>query len=244
MIRFSRPRTTKDLYSTELIHEIANDLGITDPEKIVDLKEILERAALNYIRNKKRQGGQYTEAKENKELLRFSKSIEKSKEILKKLFLSANGAEFRLLHSIQSLQISNPKERSALLDLIQCGNGIVDFEALIRLLDAIQTSANLASKENHIFSKKNDTEIVLQWLWEFSDFWEAFSLVKISEGREFNSPAIRILNKITSPINKIVSIQNRILASLIGEAIKLHRKSRNSAGNSNVFLDNPEDMIQ
>lgn len=244
MIKFFPPRKSKDIYSIGLISEIANDLGIKDPEKISDLKEILEQASLSYQKSKKNQARQYTETKEDKELIRFSKSIEKSHRILKDLFDVSLGSSFRFIDSIRNLKTAHLKEKSALYELIHEKEFFIDKKTILSLLEIISLSAKSATKSDHIFTKQTDTEIVFNWLCEFSDFWEAFSKITISEGREYDSPAIRIIIKIIEPINKTVIAKDIITPSLISEAIRIHRKNSNPDSDFNPFTDDPADIGQ
>lgn len=249
MIKYSPARKSKDIYSNELASEIANDLGINEADKISALKEILEEAYLYYVDAKLRQSRQATSKKEDKELLRFSKNLEKSIKILEKLFETSTGSSFRIINEIKNLKTIHEKEQAAILNLIRENKFCIYSDRIISLLDIIAVSAKNASKADHIFEKETDTEIVFFWMSNFIDFWEAFSKIRISEGRYegegiYDSPALRIIEKIIKPLNNHISDSSKITLSLVSEAIKLYRRDHDPETDFNPFIDDLKDIGQ
>jgi hypothetical protein len=244
MIRYIPARKSKDIYSNELVAEIAKDLGINEDDKINTLKEILERAYLDYQKNKQRQSKQGTNKKEDKELLRFLKSMEKSVKILEELFETSLGSGFRILRAIKSLDTIHEEERAALLLLIYKEGPRIKTNTINNILNVISNSCKNALSQRHTFEKQTDTVIVFFWMANFIDFWEAFSEIKISEGREYVSPALRIIEKMIKPLNENIDRDYRITLSLVSEAIKLYRKNYDPDTNFNPFIDDPKDIGQ
>jgi hypothetical protein len=206
MIKFFPERQTPDLYNIEMVNEIYEDLGLQTQEQKHDLKEILEHAAQSFIRAWEAEKVRKTEKQDMDAIEKTLPHLKKCKEIYESIH--AGGAFIRSGFKIKDRVIFQPDKYAEILDQI-----IQDSETV--LIDPLRTI------------NKTKTRLILNWIWQFSDLWEA-SGITLSEGRcvydgEYTSSAINILNKMLVPIKKQIKDPATITSSLLAEALKENR---------------------
>ncbi len=217
------PRKTPDLHSEKDFLRICEKLGISDLEIQADFKECVEEASATYLESRVRNQNRFTEKQEENELERLASYLKKSRDIYRKISNESQMGIFRFLEGFKNANTKYDKEKRAISALSH--NGIfINSSAIEGILDVLYMSAREAINSDYIFSKSNKTDLVLQWLWEFSDEWQECSDVTISEGRydetlmKYDSPAMRILDVLAEPL----CISN----SKIAEAIKAYRENK------------------
>lgn len=226
---FPKRRVANDVYSKEVMSEIAYDLDIKNTEDILLFKECLERSALDFIDSKKSNNLRDTEATENRKLKQLAKSLNKSKKLYSEITTEPQRSSFRYLDGLRTVKTNFTEIREYLFKITHDGF-IIKSEGITNLLSVLEEASKEALKHPYHFGKTNKTDLVLSWLWGFSDEWSELSSVIISEGKEYQSPAMRILEKIRKPINQSLKVKDHITTSQIAEAIIKHRKLKDVKG--------------
>lgn len=188
------------------------------------LMKAIEQATENYLESQKRHEKRFPEKKENEKLKQFENYLKKAKKAYIELSEDSEDSIFRLHAGLKNSKNKdvNKLEKEILEKLIS-QNGILKPEKIKNILEVLENSAKQAQKEEYQLQKLNRTQQALFWLWGFSEEWEEYTDITLSEGRydetlqKYDSPAIRILEELAPS-----GISNSILA----EAIKLYRKEK------------------
>lgn len=202
---YGLPRKTPDLYSSELYEEICSELNIKDHLHKKYFKETIERAALSFLNSKEKNDVRFTKVEEKKELQKLSSYLKKSNDLYKKISDRSQMTSFRLLEGLQKSEISHNETKEVIMALVYDGI-FVNSKAIGNILSVLLQASENAIESDYAFSRENKTELVLQWLWFFSNDWEEISKMTISEGRydeallKYDSPAMRILDKLAKPL--------------------------------------------
>lgn len=216
IIKHGPKRETPDIYSKETYNQICDALGIKDNQQKIYFKETLERAALSFIKQQKRNNNRLTNYKEKDEFKKLAKSLNKTRKIFDKLCNSEQMSNYRFFDVFNL----NDKKDSF-------NNPFANSKEISEFFKALENQA-IQTKDNiYFFGKSNKTQLTLNWLWRFSDDWEEISDVTISEGRydekelKYVSPAMRVLDILAKPLG--------ISNSNIAEAIKIYRVKKNES---------------
>lgn len=223
-------KDASDIYSPEIVSEIAEMLGVDDQYKISQLKDLLEHQADGYFWSIARNDKKHTFKQELAEWERLSRSLNKSKKILSSLI--GQGTSFRL-HG--ALKDSSNLSRAAICIRENVYHDYIAQTSFITdILEELEAISARAADENNKYvtaSKSNDTTaLVLNWLYMIMDFWFQNSDIHISEGKDgYVSPSMKILNKMVKPINDNLTYSYRnkyeITHSKLAQAIIKYRKS-------------------
>lgn len=230
MINFVPAHKMADLYSDEVINEIHSDLKMESLDIKADLKKLLERSAQEFVSRKQAQKSQFTEGEEIKKLHQLAKSLNKSNSLFTEISETSRLSIFRFYEGLDNCRANSPQTKQVMLD--NCYDGFFLRKKFIsEVLNVLECAALEATKDHQFrFSKSNNTNLVLHWLWSFSDFWDEYSMVTLSEGRwedgKYDSPAMKILDKIIAPLNLHLPDADRITSSQLAEAIKLYRDKK------------------
>lgn len=223
-IKWSHPRNTPDLYSDSDFANICKKLGISNSKNKKLFKECVERAAQDFIKWQKDNSKKLTLSQETKALEKLAQHLKKSKKAYEVISEESQMSVFRFFHGFKNLKNKHKSEKEFLLNYIIEDGYFLKPEKIKNILEMLENVALEASKQPSIFLKKNKTNLVLQWLWGFSDEWEELSGIKISEGRygekelKYISPAMEVLDELAVPL--------KISNSQIAEAIKVYREKK------------------
>ncbi len=206
MIKFFPERKTPDLYHSDIVNEIFLEIGLQTDEHKHDLKEILEHAAVGFIKSWKAEKLKQTEAQDLKAIEKTLPYLKKCKAIYETI--DTDNGFISTGFGVKPAVFYKPNKYAEALNKI-----IEDTEAV--LIDPMRTS------------NKTKTRLILNWIWEFSDLWEE-SNITLSEGRceengEYKSQAMNILVKMMSPIKNHIEDPTTITSSMIAEALKENR---------------------
>lgn len=232
MIRYKTPRKTPDLYSDELFSEIYTAFKPKSHADEEVFKECLERAAESFLRNKSDNNKRFTEKRQEEEFQKLSNYLRKAKEKYLETTNSAQMGSFRFMSALGSLKPSTKKHeehKRLLFSIVQ--DGYFQYpENIGVLLEVLEQAALETKNQDYIFAKKDKTSLVLVWLWKFSDVWDEYSSITLSEGRyeegKYRSKAMEILEAIIAPINAKLDGKDKITNSQIAEAIITYREKK------------------
>ena len=221
--KYSPPRKTPNLYSDELYNEICDDLKVKESEQKLYFKETIERAAVSLLESKQRNKDRLTDSQEKSELLRLANSLQKSQKIFNSLFAPSQMTRFRVFTSIKPKKTKREEENEKILREI-FGQYHANPDAINLALKALEETFRDAQKHYYSFGKENKTNLVLQWLWYFSDDWVEISNIRFAKNQDYDSPSLRVLKKLIKPINSLLIEEDKITESMLEQAVIKHKK--------------------
>lgn len=237
MITFKTPRNASDLYSKNHFSSICDRLGVSDPKQQEMFKELIERGSQDFLKRQKDNSKKLTPTQETKAFKKLAQHLNKSKKAYAEIAEVSHMSVFRFFKGLSETETKHMEEKSFILDSATDNKIFLKPNVIKNILEILEEAAIEASNQSPIFLKKNKTNLVLQWIWYFSDEWEEISDIKISEGRydekelKYVSPAMQILDELAKPLG--------ITNSQIAEAIKVYREKKKTE----IPFD-PEDYFQ
>lgn len=218
---YSSDRKTPDVYTQKDYSEICIALGVSDEAQKKYFKETIERSAVYLLEAKKSNVDRLTENQEKTELQRLADSLKKSREIFDDLCSPEQKTYFRIF---SPLKVKKKKHEEAIQETLDevFGKYSKKYQGISAGLFALEQLILNAKSNPYVFGKDNGSDIVLRWLWGFSDDWEEISSVKFAKGNEYDSPCSRILQKMIDPINARLPLKQRVTSSTLDTVVIKH----------------------
>ncbi len=231
-------------YTDKGIEDICSCLGIKNKALKMEFKELIEHATERYFLLKQTRENKLTDSAEKKKLEQLAKHLNKSKELYSDISEISKGSVLRFYDGLERCKKPFADEQTLLTENSYDRRSLQP-QFIKNILSVLEQAAYEALKEPALkFNKANKTELVLSWIYSFSDFWEKYSTVKLVQSKHnsalgrYDSPAIRILYKMGEPLG----FGEKSGGSILAEALILYAK--NKAEKENSFFKTRGSLFQ